>query len=156
MTNETKTIRLTKEQLDDLKHGDYSDVEVIVKDILEQAEKLPTEKELIDQIVIAESDEEYDESATILGEIAKAYGFGVELTGDGNWILTKVDNKIDVMFDSGRGGEIPIGFYKGTKTLKMEYESPDAVRKLVQLCIDFMKETNVQDQHVPDKTLRRT
>lgn len=156
MTEETKVIKLTKAQIDVLMHGDYSQVEFVLKDILEQVAKSPTEKELIDRIVIAESDEEYDESATLLGEIAKPYGFGVELTGDGNWILTKIDNKVEVYFDSSRGGEIPIGFYNGRKELKMEYESPDAIRKLVQMCIDFMKETTVQDQHTPDKSLRKT
>jgi hypothetical protein len=103
---------------------------------------MATEEELIDQIIIAESKEEFDESAKLLGEIAKAYGYECEMTGDGNWILMcKKENasKIEVMFDSGRGGDIPIDFEADGETTVTKYENPDTPRKIIQMCIEFMK-----------------
>lgn len=110
--------------------------------ILEEVIAGMTEKELVDKIILAESDEDYDESARLLGEIAKAYGYTVELTGDGNWNLSGTPFKIEVMFDSSRGGEIPIDFDEGEKTLKTEFIDPagPGVRKIVMMCIEFMKE----------------
>lgn len=98
-----------------------------------------TEEEMIDQIVIAESKEDFDESARILGKIAKAYGYGFEMTGDGNWILSRESYRVEVLFDSGRGRDIPIWFFVNDKKTT-EFVNPDAPRKIVEKCIAFMKE----------------
>lgn len=98
-----------------------------------------TEEQMIDQMIIAESKEDFDESARILGEIAKVYGFECVLTDDENWILARGKAKIEVMFDSSRGGDIPIDFEADGKT-ETKLEDPDKVRKIVQMCIKFMKE----------------
>jgi hypothetical protein len=99
-----------------------------------------TEEEMIDQIVIAESKEDFAKSAKILGEIAKAYGYQCEMTGDGNWILTNEKYRIEAMFDSSRGGDIPIDIAMGDEILDTKWVNPDQPREIVLVCIEFMKE----------------
>jgi len=100
-----------------------------------------TEEEMIDQIVIAESKEEFDESVHILEKIAKVYGYTCEMTDDGNWILSNLgtETKIEVLFDSSRGGDVPMWLTVNDKTTT-ELVDPDAPRKIVEKCIAFMKE----------------
>jgi len=98
-----------------------------------------TEEEMINEMMVAESKEDYEKSARILGKIAKVYNYSCELTGDGVWILKSGRYKIEVMFDSGRGGEIPIDFDISSETIETLYMDPGKVRPIVEKCIEFMK-----------------
>jgi hypothetical protein len=96
------------------------------------------DERLIDLIVLLESEEQIMDAGKILEMLAKEYAFKFELTVDGNWIFSSGEFVFEVMFDSSRGGDIPIDVAAKGKSTTL-WEDPHLPRKILHRALAFMK-----------------
>jgi len=99
-------------------------------------------QEIIDKIVqdilAAEDNESYEITEELIFDLVGLYGYDIEITDDGNWIITKPSPTIRILFDSSRGLGIPYD-----QTDKYGYQKSNHLKDITDVLDNiqkFMKE----------------
>lgn len=93
-------------------------------------------EKLVDEIILAESKENYEGQIKALAKIAESFGYEVTMTGDGNWLLDKQHPYFRVLFDSTRGNHLHIEWSEGAEEKDEIVECK--LRDIVEKCIKYM------------------
>jgi hypothetical protein len=66
------------------------------------------------EIKILETQEKYEDQIPFLEAIGKVYGYELDKElPDGDWMFKKGKTEVNVLFDSSRGGDIPVVVWQG-------------------------------------------